>query len=74
MIAQHLDEVDDLFFRSKPKKSALDIGSNDGTQLKHYQKLGYDVLGVESSHTTARIANEAGVPTVNTFFNSQSAR
>jgi SAM-dependent methyltransferase len=52
----------------------LDIGSNDGTQLKHYQRLGYNVVGVESSKTTARIANEQGVPTVNDFFNQETAR
>jgi SAM-dependent methyltransferase len=56
------------------KKSILDIGSNDGTQLKHFQELGYDVLGVESSKTTARIALEAGVPTVNEFFNREAAK
>lgn len=52
----------------------LDIGSNDGTQLKHFQALGYDVLGVESSKTTARLAVEAGVPTVNDFFNLEVAK
>jgi SAM-dependent methyltransferase len=55
-------------------KSVLDIGSNDGTQLKHFQSLGYDVLGVESSKTTARLAVEAGVPTLNQFFNHDVAR
>jgi len=57
-----------------PGKSVLDIGSNDGTQLKHFQKLGYDVVGVESSKTTAAIANESGVPTVNRFFNAELVR
>ena len=56
------------------KSRVLDIGSNDGTQLKHFQALGYDVLGVESSKTTARLANEAGVPTLNQFFNHEVAR
>ncbi|MBX9791544.1 MAG: class I SAM-dependent methyltransferase [Pirellulales bacterium] len=56
------------------RKSVLDIGSNDGTQLKHYRALGYDVLGVESSKTTARIANEAGINTLNEFFNLEVAR
>ena len=62
-------EIDDRFFKSRVDKSILDIGSNDGTQLKHFQALGYDVLGVESSKTTAQIAKDAGVPTLNSFFN-----
>jgi len=67
-------EVDDRFFASQKPKSILDIGSNDGTQLKHYQALGWEVLGVESSKTTARMANEAGVPTLNAFFNLETLR
>ncbi len=67
-------EVDDQFFSGTSDKLVLDIGSNDGTQLKHYQSLGYDVLGVESSKTTARIANEAGITTVNDFFNLDVAK
>ena len=63
------NEIDDRFFKNIPNKSVLDIGSNDGTQLKHFQALGYDVLGVESSKTTATIANHAEVPTLNDFFN-----
>lgn len=67
-------EVDDLFFKGKKIKAVLDIGSNDGTQLKHFQALGYEVLGVESSRTTAKIANDAGVPTLNAFFNLETLR
>jgi SAM-dependent methyltransferase len=63
------EEVDQRFFRDTPGKAALDIGSNDGTQLKHFQALNYDVVGVESSIGTARMANEAGVPTIHAFFN-----
>jgi SAM-dependent methyltransferase len=62
-------EVDTRFFADVTSKAVLDIGSNDGTQLKHFKALGYQVLGVESSKTTARIANDAGIPTVNEFFN-----
>ncbi len=67
-------EVNERFFSSLTKKSVLDIGSNDGTQLKHFQELGYDVLGVESSKTTAKIANAAGVTTLNEFFNFETAK
>src|SRR6185295_18649276 len=49
-------------------------GSNDGTQLKHFKKLGYSVLGVESSKSTAAIANENGIETVHAFFNNGIAR
>ncbi|MGK7945141.1 MAG: methyltransferase domain-containing protein [Microcystaceae cyanobacterium] len=72
-LSQHFktiaEEIDQRFFQDQPQKSVLDIGSNDGTQLKHFQSLGYEVLGVESSVTTAKIAQEAGVPTLNDFFN-----
>lgn len=63
------EEVDSRFFKTVQGKSVLDIGSNDGTQLKHFKALGYDVLGVESSKTTARMATDAGIPTLNEFFN-----
>ena len=66
-------EVHERFARDKAKPQVLDIGSNDGTQLKHFQALGWDVLGVESSKTTARMAVEAGVPTLNAFFNAETA-
>jgi SAM-dependent methyltransferase len=67
-------EVEDRFFKPAADKSVLDIGSNDGTQLKHFKAMGYDVLGVESSARTARIASDAGVPTVHAFFNLDLAR
>ncbi|OGX27121.1 MAG: methyltransferase [Omnitrophica WOR_2 bacterium RIFCSPHIGHO2_02_FULL_45_21] len=68
------EEADMFFFSNLKNKSVLDIGSNDGTQLKHYQKLGYEVMGVESSKDIAEIANAAGIYTVNEFFNLDFAR
>lgn len=68
------EEVDRRRPRGRGQPTVLDIGSNDGTQLRQFQRLGYDVLGVESSKTTARIANAAGVPTRNDFFNLEAAR
>jgi SAM-dependent methyltransferase len=67
-------EVDSRVGSNGHRKSVLDIGSNDGTQLKHFQALGYDVLGVESSKTTATNANAAGVPTLNAFFNAETGK
>lgn len=67
-------EVDERFFADVTDKSVLDIGSNDGTQLTHFQALGYDVLGVESSVKTAKIANDRGVPTRQAYFNLETMR
>lgn len=67
-------ETDERFFANTASKSVLDIGSNDGTQLKHFKELGYYVQGVESSKTTAAIANAAGINTLNAFFNLETAR
>lgn len=66
--------VDTLFFEGLKKKAALDIGSNDGTQLSHYQALGYEVLGVESAANIAGMANEKGIPTLGEFFSLDLAR
>lgn len=65
-------EVDERFFAGQEAKAILDIGSNDGTQLKHFQALGWDVLGVESSVGTAAIANQNGVETLNAYFNVET--
>src|SRR5262249_26281290 len=62
-------EVEERFGRGRPCRAVLDVGSNAGTQLRQFQALGWDVLGVESSRRTAHLANDAGVPTVNAFFN-----
>lgn len=67
-------EVDRRFRGGRVRPAVLDIGSNDGTQLKHFQALGYDALGVEPSRTTAAIAQAAGVETVNEFFNLDLVR
>jgi 2-polyprenyl-3-methyl-5-hydroxy-6-metoxy-1,4-benzoquinol methylase len=67
-------EVNDRFFSQARQLSVLDIGSNDGTQLMHFAKLGWRVQGVESSVTTARMASEAGIPTLNAFFNEETAK
>ena len=51
----------------------VDIGSNDGTWLKQYGPFGLRVLGVEAAANVAQLANDAGVPTWNRFFNADTA-
>lgn len=77
-LANHFAEtarrIDARFFSDREAKSILDIGSNDGTQLRQYQQLGYDTLGVESCSRVAKLAEQQGVPTVNAFFNADTVQ
>jgi SAM-dependent methyltransferase len=59
-----------LSFR-QPREGALivDIGSNVGTLLSHFRDLGHgNVLGVEPAANIARLAERAGIRTLNDFF------
>ena len=62
------------FNRTNIKKSILDIGSNDGTCLKHFKDLGWDTLGVESSKIISIIANKNKIKTLNEFYNFNCAK
>jgi SAM-dependent methyltransferase len=54
---------------------ALEIASNDGYLLQHYQAGGVRVLGVEPAKNVARVAiAQRGIPTLVEFFGLQSAR
>ncbi len=66
--------VDERYFKDRTRKAMLDIGSNDGTQLRHYRALGYDIVGVEPAILPSDLANAAGLTTVRAFFNEQTAR
>ena len=46
----------------------VDIASNDGTLLGHYQQHGVRTLGVEPATNIAELANSNGVSTINEFW------
>ena len=52
----------------------IDIGSNDGSWLRHFKDLGADVLGVEPSSRHAKDAHISGILTINDFFSSVLAQ
>jgi 2-polyprenyl-3-methyl-5-hydroxy-6-metoxy-1,4-benzoquinol methylase len=67
-------KVQEEFLKEKTNIRILDIGSNDGQQLRQYKDMGYEVLGVESALAVSEIANNGGIPTLNEFFNLQTAQ
>lgn len=60
----------------KPDKDDLvvDIGSNDGTFLKAFKDKGFKVLGIDPAHLAVKSANSAGIPTIEAFFNLETAK
>lgn len=58
----------------KKTDKVVDIGSNDGFLLKNFLKAGIKVLGIDPAENLAKIATEAGVETVNTFFTQKTAQ
>ncbi len=58
----------------KPNDWVLEIASNDGYLLRHFINFGVSVLGIEPAENVARIAIDAGVPTISEFFGAETAR
>ena len=53
----------------------VDIGGNDGSQLLQYKKLGIDnVLNIECSDRVSDISKNAGIKTINQYFNKQCVK
>jgi len=54
-------------------KFVVDIGSNDGILLKPLKELGVKALGVDPSINVGKIANDAGLETIISFFDRPTA-
>ena len=55
------------------RKLVVDIGSNDGILLKPLKALGVRAVGVEPSINVSKIANDAGLDTITSFFDAATA-
>lgn len=61
-------------FNFDEKSLAVDIGSNDGILLRGFQKFNVQTIGVEPAANVAKIAEENGIETVNSFFDGKAAK
>jgi len=59
--------------RLSPQDLVIDVGSNDGTWLNQFRRLGVGTLGVEPAAKIAQLATREGIETVVDFFGSQVA-
>lgn len=76
-LADHFQRyADEVLDRVNPKRtsSVVEMGSNDGTLLRCFQRRGMRVLGVDPAEEIARRSTEAGVETIQAFFNHELAR
>ena len=51
----------------------VEIASNDGYLLQYFKRQGVPVLGVEPAANVAKVAVDAGIPTVVKFFGTRTA-
>jgi hypothetical protein len=57
-----------------PGSLVVDLGSNDGTLLRCFQKLGMAVVGVEPASHIAAHATSMGIPSISKYFTPSLAK
>lgn len=70
-LRNHYDEYAESIkndFQIKENSLVVDIGSNDGSMLASFKKIGMKIQGVEPAAGIAKQANEAGLNTIHGFF------
>ena len=70
-LVRHFNALAKKFAKAK---FVVDIGSNDGILLKPLKELGVKAIGVDPSINVGKIANDAGLPTIVSFFNEETAQ
>ena len=68
---KYAKEIYEEFLQGKDDPFVVEIGSNDGSLLAEFQKLGTSILGIEPATNLANLANQSDITTTNTFFSSK---
>jgi len=75
-LLQHFRESAEYLIETRnlgPQSLVIEAASNDGYLLKNFVEHGVPVLGIDPADGPARIAQEAGIPTLCTFFGKELA-
>jgi len=71
---KYAKDVFDEFLKDTNEPFVVEIGSNDGSLLKEFKKLGVSIMGVEPASNLSKLANESQINTMNDFFTSKIAK
>lgn len=71
--AKYAVNVFNKFCKNNTSPLVVEIGSNDGSLLKEFKKIGANVLGIEPASNISEIAIKSNIPTINKFFTSKLA-
>jgi len=52
----------------------VEVASNDGYLLQYFKEMGVPVLGIEPAENVAKVAQDAGIPTIGLFFGTKTAQ
>ena len=69
----HFEEAAEKYiqeFNLEKDSLVVDIGSNDGIALKPFKKHGINVVGIEPAKNISKMANEDGILTYGSYFDS----
>lgn len=75
-VVSHFEQmIDDVIKKFMLPKNSLviDIGANDGTLLKCFEKRGMRILGIDPGQRTGKLARDRGVTVCETFWNQETA-
>ncbi|MBX4187006.1 MAG: class I SAM-dependent methyltransferase [Candidatus Doudnabacteria bacterium] len=75
-LVEHFENFADEIYTRFPQQTmqlTVEIASNDGVLLKHFQNLGAPILGIDPAKNIARQAEQNGIRTLQVFFNEAVA-
>jgi len=61
-------------FKFNAQSLVVELASNDGYLLQYFKQKGVPVLGIEPAENVAKVAREAGIPTLAKFFGRNLAQ
>ena len=68
---KYAEEIYEEFLQGIDDPFVVEIGSNDGSLLAEFKKLGASILGIEPATNLSNLANQSDITTTNTFFSSK---